>query len=433
MKKVVIVAITGFFIMTGIPAYTEGPYELFISTDPVEADVFINGAEAGKTPMRLRNFTQDSVELQIKKNSYVDVKEEITLSGERRELIFYALAPENLQITFHQKDQNIYINDEPAGKTPLSIGNLPSGTYRIEKTDDGIAFSNEMYKYLKRATLTETLFTAGIMGLSAAGAIIYSRRGSHEPQTYVLGISSAVFGGLFGYNLLKLSKINTIHRKEVEGLEAINVETFRRETARDLFSTGMEMLGNENYDEALTKFSFVVNVFSDSEYAAISMYEIGYCYYMKENYDKATEYFRRFVYEYPIYELFNYGAYYLLDIALESGQFERALADYNNLRPIYLEDETGSLQIEFYRVLTGLYDKTGSSHDYILSDLLAELDYFLENMKDSSAYPDIYLRKGKLLFEHLQRDEGERILNDIKEKYNFDKNLTREADIILNG
>jgi tetratricopeptide (TPR) repeat protein len=433
MKKVLIVTITGFFFLTGIPAYTEAPYEIFISTDPVEADVFINGSEAGKTPVRLRNFKEDTIELRITKSGFVDINEEITLSKQRRELLFYALAPENLEITFHQKEQNIYVNDEPAGKTPLSIGNLPSGTYRIEKTEDGISFSNEKFKYLKRATLTETLFTAGFMALSFAGTVIYSVQDHPGPQAPILGLSTAVFGGLFGYNLLKLSKINTIFKTEVDDIKAINVETFRRETARDLFSTGMEMLGNENYDEALTKFSFVVNVFSDSEYAAISMYEMGYCYYMKENYAKATEYFRRFVYEYPIYELFNYGVYYLLDIALSSGQFEHAVVDYNKLRPVYLEDESGSLQIEFYRILTELFSQTGETHDYILSDLLTELDFYLENMKDSTAYPDIYMRKGRLLFEHLQRDEGERILNDIKEKYNYDKNLMREVDIILHG
>ena len=89
----------------------------------------------------------------------------------------------------------------------------------------------------------------------------------------------------------------------------------------------------------------MVNVFSDSEYAAISVYEMGYCYYMKENYAKALEYFRKFVYDYPIYELFNYGVYYLLEIALNNGKNEQALVDNNKLRPVYIEDESGALYI----------------------------------------------------------------------------------------
>jgi tetratricopeptide (TPR) repeat protein len=279
--------------------------------------------------------------------------------------------------------------------------------------------------------VTETIFSAGLLGLSIAGNIIYS--GKTGPETQTFGISSAFFGSLLGYNLLKLYKINTLYKREVEDITAVTVESFRRETARDLFSTGMELLGNENYDDALTKFSFVVNVFSDSEYAAISVYEMGYCYYMKENYSKALEYFRKFVYDYPIYELFNYGVYYLLDIALNNGQNEQALVDYNNLRPVYIEDESGALYIEFYRILTWIFSVTGETHDYLLSDLLDELNYYLDNMKESVSYPEIYLRKGRLLYEYLDRDEGERILNDIKEQYNYDKNLMREVDIILNG
>ena len=184
------------------------------------------------------------------------------------------------------------------------------------------------------------------------------------------------FGGLLWYNLLKLSKLNTIYKKEVDDITAVNVELFRRETARELFSTGMEMLGNENYDEALTKFSFVVNVFSDSEYAAISVYEIGYCYYMKEDYDKALEYFRIFVYDYPIYELFNYGVYYLLEIAMNNGKYEQALVDYNNLRPVHIEDESGALFIEFDRILTWIFRETGETHDYLLTDLLDGLRWY---------------------------------------------------------
>ena len=431
MKKAFIVIMTWFFIITGIPAYTKGPYELFISTDPVKADVLINGVEVGETPLRLNNFSQDAFELQIVKEGFLDIEEELTLGEERRVFLFYTLSPEHIKITFHQKEQDIYINNELAGQTPISIGNLPSGTFRIEKREGGIAFSSERFSYLRRATLTESIFTAGLFGLSIAGSIIYS--GRTGPEAQVLGISSAFFGGLLGYNLLKLYKINTIYNKEVNDITAINVESFRRETARDLFSRGMELLGNENYDEALTKFSFVVNVFSDSEYAAISVYEMGYCYYMKENYAKALEYFRKFVYDYPIYEFFNYGVYYLFEIALNYGQIEQVLIDYNNLRPVYIEDESGSLYIEFYRILSGIFTETGETHEYILSDLLDELNYYLDNMKDSVTYPEIYLRKGRLLYEYLDRDEGQRILNDIKEQYNYDKNLMREVDIILNG
>ena len=132
MRKAFVVILTGFFIITWVPAYTEGPHELFISTDPVKADVFINGAEVGKTPLRLNDFSQDTVQLRIVKEGFLNIEEDLTIGEERRVFLFYALSPEHIKITFHQKEQNIYITDELAGQTTISIGNLPSGTYRME-------------------------------------------------------------------------------------------------------------------------------------------------------------------------------------------------------------------------------------------------------------------------------------------------------------
>ena len=107
MKKVLILMTTGFFIIAVMPAYTEDPHELFITTDPVKADIFINGTDIGKSPVRLRNFSQKTVNLQIKKEGFLDVKEEITLDEGRRKFLFYALSPQNIEITFHQKEQKV--------------------------------------------------------------------------------------------------------------------------------------------------------------------------------------------------------------------------------------------------------------------------------------------------------------------------------------
>lgn len=433
MRKLLILLISAcFFAGSGYPLYPREPYNLFINSDPINAEVYINGESAGRTPLRLTGFEHDAMEVRISKDGYLNEREEVTPGELRREFLFFSLSPLNVQIAFHQKDQNIYFNNEKVGETPITIDNLPSGPYRLEKREDGIAFSNESFRQLKRVTLLETIFTAGLLSLSVTGSVIYQNN-ERDAEARALGISSACFGGLLGYNLLKLSKINLSHKASISNITAVEVESFRTESARDLFASGMELIGREKWHEAITKFSFVLNIFPDSGVTAISVYEIGYCYYRLGNYPKAIEYFKKFAYDYPVYELFVYGVFYLIDLELNSGRADLAMQDYSALKPIYLEDESGSLHKEYYRLLTGLYKETGGTNSFILKDFLKDLNYFLINNSDSSAYPEIYLMQGRLLYEYLDREEGLRILDDIKQKYSYDKNLIMELESILNG
>ena len=433
MRKVTVLLITAcFFAGTGYPLYPREPINLFINTDPINAEVYINGESAGRTPLRLTGFEHEVIEVRVSKDGYMDGREEVRLGELRRELLFFSLSPLNVQITFHQKNQNIYFNDEKVGKTPITIDNLPAGVYRLEKREDGIAFSNESFRQLKRVTLLETFFTAGLLGLSVTGSVIY-KDNERDVESRVLGISSALFGSLLGYNLLKLYKINLSHKMAISSVTAIEVESFRTESARDLFSSGMALIGREKWDEAITKFSFVLNLFPDSEVTAISVYEIGYCYYQLRNYPKAIEYFKKFVYDYPIHELFVYSVFYLIDLELNSGLAFQAMQDYSALKRIYLEDESGALYKKYYRLFTGLYNETGGTNSFMLEDFLDELNYFLSNNDDSSAYPEIFLMKGRLLYEYLDREEGLSILKDIRKNYSYDKKLIMELESILNG
>ncbi len=435
MKKylvIVIILCILYWTGDGYAEYSGEPIELFINTDPINAEVYIKGDKRGKTPLRLNDINKNKIKLRIEKQGYEPIQQEVKISGEKRKLLFYTLSSLNIQIVISEKNQNVYINEKNVGETPIEINNLPAGTYLIERKDNGISLSNKGSRDLKRTIRIETLFSAGFFGLSLAG-MMYNQKEESKLAPDPMRFTSLIFGGLLGYNLLKLYKRNTGIKKNLANITAIEVERFRADSSRHYFTDGMELIGREQWDEALLKFNFLINFFPDSGYTPISVYEIGYCYYQMGSYQKAIEYFRRFVYDYPIYELFYYGVYNLIDLELSQGEAYRALADYNALKPVYLEDESGELYKDYYRILVTLYQETGESEKSILTKLYNELDSFLENNRDSSSYPDIYLLKGKLLYNYLDREEGLRILNDIKEKYNYDQSIISELESTLNG
>jgi outer membrane protein assembly factor BamD (BamD/ComL family) len=195
----------------------------------------------------------------------------------------------------------------------------------------------------------------------------------------------------------------------------------------------MEFVGRESWEEALVNFLRVANLFPDSQAVPISVYEAGYCYYKLENREKAVEYFRRFVYTCPIYELFPYGVYHLLDLEIARGNAPKALEDYGALRPVRLEDSSGVLHKDYARVLEALHRQTGGGKPDILRDLIAELDAYGARYPGSAAAPEIALLKGRLTYTYLDKTEGARMLNELRQRYRSEKNITGEVEKILHG
>ncbi len=410
--------------------WTGYSYELFITSEPINALVFSGEERLGSTPLRLKGISKESINLTIKKKGFEDIQEEVYLQDLENRMLFYTLSPLNISIVLNQKDKDLYLNDIKAGKTPLIIDNISSGTYKIDSKEGVISIKNSEYSMTTRTALVEALFSASLLGVSIAG-IAYFNQNQDTLNAHAMGFSTIIFGGILGYNLLKLYKAGIGSRKDRATMSTVEIKPYRGVDDRNIFSSGMEFIGREQWKEAITKFILVINLYSDSQYVPISVYETGYCYYEMGNYPKAREYFKKFVYEYPIYELFPYGVSYLLDIEMRLGEPDEALKDYNSLKPIYLEDESGELIKEFYDIYLKLFLETDEKNHYILHELLGELDRFLTTYMDSSAYSEIYFLKGKLLYQYLDREKGILVFNDIEEKYSYDKSLISKIESIL--
>ncbi len=433
MKRVLVTGILICFTWCACSAFSEElrKPEIFINTDPILAEVYIEGEQVGLTPMRIHG-EEESYRLRIEKDGYDTLKKQIPLPEERRSHVFMALSPLNLQVVFTQKNQKVWINNRSVGDTPIEIKNLPAGSYQLEKRKEGISLSNRGTRDKRRLVVLETLFSSCFLGLSITGKIYFDNRGD-KSASQTMTTASFIFGGLLAYNLLKLQKVRKTVKQDLRDLTAIEVEEFRSDSARTYFTSGMELVGKEQWEEAILKFNFVLNMYPDSSYNPITVYEIGYCYYRLENYKRAAEYFRRFVYRYPIFELFPYGVFYLLDSELSLGMIQEAHADYSALRPVYLDDESGQLHKDFARIYVQLYEETGREDQALIEELRDEIDLFLQTAEKSSMYPEVLLLKGKLLYKYLDREEGVRVLSEMRKKYGYDRDLMKELEAVYNG
>jgi len=424
MKKLIIASL--IFIVCLQWAWAD---ELFINTDPIGADIFFGKKYIGKTPYRLREFTGDSVKILIQKKGYEVIKDTVQQTGARSQLQFYSLVPLSADLVLYQKGKDLYMNDVRAGKTPLLIKNIPGGVYEIQSREGKIYISNAANIRLKRTTFVETLFTAGFFLVSAGGAAVSNSHGD-VTGTSTFTVSSLIFGSLTGYNLMKLAKISADTRKDRFNMSAVEITPFSGEEDREIFSSGMEQIGKQSWQDARAQFNLLLNIYPGSSFVPLSLYEIGYCYFSEANFNTASDYFLKYLRDYPAYEFFQYAFYYLLESEIHAANYDRALSEYRELRPLYINDTSGELQENFYTVLTNLYDRT--SDRIILQDLLSEIDYYLDNNKDSDRYPYMLLLKGRLLYSYLDREAGNSIFSDIQDRYGFDKELLTEMEKIRN-
>ncbi len=403
--------------------------ELFINTDPIGADIFFGKKYVGKAPYRLRDFTGDTVKVLIQKKGYEVIKDTVQRTGARSQLQFYNLVPLSVDLVLNQEGKGLYMNDVHAGKTPLLIKNIPGGVYEIQSRKGKIYISNAANARLKRTVFIETLFTAGFFLVSAGGAAVNNSHGDADGKL-MFTVSSLIFGGLTGYNLMKLAKVTTDTKKNRFNMSAVEITPFRGEEDREIFSSGMGQIGKQSWADARAQFNLLLNIYPGSSFVPLSLYEIGYCYFSEGNFETASDYFLKYLHDYPAYEFFQYAFYYLLETEMLADNYDRAVSLYREIRPLYINDASGGLYEDFYTVLTNLYDRT--SDKIVLQDLLGEINYYLDNNRDSDRYPYMLLLKGRLLYGYLDREAGNSIFTDIREHYGFDKELLAEMEKVLN-
>jgi len=406
--------------------------ELFISTEPINAAVYVGEDLVGRTPLRLGTLQENAtVSLRIAKSGYEEIEAEVVLDDRRTQLLYFTLYSPDMDLILSQRDKDVYLNEVSAGKSPLVVKNLPNGIYAFESDQERITITNAEYSRMRKTTRWEAISSACLWGASLGGGI-YLKNNDNEKAGDTLLLSSAIFAGLLGYNLLKLWKINLDEKRDRAEMSAIEISHMSVEADREMFTNAMEYVGKEYWDDALGKLKLLVILYPDSHYVPLSLYQTGSIYYRHGEFQKAAGEFQSFVYDYPIFEFYAFAVHDLIDSEMKRGNVSTALSHYESLRPVYIDDPSGTQYGRYYDLLVGLYEESGRGSTQILLDLLGELDYFLTIYSDTYFYPDVLLLKGRLLYEHLDRERGLVLLQSLKDEFSKRQEILDQVDVILN-
>ena len=140
MKKTVIILIISFLLIGSAGCKNIRKANIKVSSEPSEAEVYINGELKGKTPLTL-TLAYGTYQLELKKSGYKDIKKELTVNGKTKD-INIALT-ENSQFVINvDPEQNytllkfpytVYLDGNFTGKTtPCKLENVPEGVHIIK-------------------------------------------------------------------------------------------------------------------------------------------------------------------------------------------------------------------------------------------------------------------------------------------------------------
>ena len=111
---------------------------LYITSNPSEADVYINGSYRGKTPLYLV-IPVGKYSVEVTKEGYANYTTEVEVKAWITTSIKVNLEPQYayLWIESHPEGAKVYIDGKPVGQTPLKDYKLLSGRHVLKLTLDG--------------------------------------------------------------------------------------------------------------------------------------------------------------------------------------------------------------------------------------------------------------------------------------------------------
>ena len=103
------------------------------SSEPAGATVLINGSSRGVTPLRVEAIPSGEVELVLALEGYASYREKLVVKAGETVRVEARLTaqPGALAVVAQPEPARIYVNNEFRGETPVDLGDLAPGEYRV--------------------------------------------------------------------------------------------------------------------------------------------------------------------------------------------------------------------------------------------------------------------------------------------------------------
>ncbi len=110
-----------------------------VSSNPSGANVYLDGTSKGTTPITLHNVPIGSHTVKLTKSGYTDISKSVTVSSGKTASVSTTLTAQtgSISISSNPSGTNVYLDGTSKGITPITLKNIPVGSYTIKLTKSG--------------------------------------------------------------------------------------------------------------------------------------------------------------------------------------------------------------------------------------------------------------------------------------------------------
>lgn len=325
------------------PGHTVKGY-LFITTDPLGAELTINGREWKKlSPVLLDSEEQKNYTVRIDRHGYSSLTTSVEVQRGAVEHLHVSLTGNQFIPAFPGKDSIVI----QTGMFPASGGDisLPYGRYDVNE-DRGMVLLQPVYPLQDTIHLLNAAIPVSLLlSVFFTTEDLLSPNSGSLPLSIPSILSWTTSVGLIGADL-------ALHHNKAQFREDFIPRPRQQEQAgsqaEELYERAEEMLVRDRLDDSLDYFTQVISGHRETRFFPLSLYKAGKIHFATGDVELAISEFKVLLDKYPVPEIYDKTRKALADAFVSQGEYTNAQKELDNI--IYYDPLFEREGIERYRV-----------------------------------------------------------------------------------
>lgn len=137
-----------------------------VLSDPVGAEVTVNGIVRGHTPLLVRDIPKGTATIKLKLDGFKDEVRELKMTAGEQQTLSVTLdgLPGTLHLLSVPANAKFYVNGEARGQAPLSIPNLAPGDYTVRCEAENFATMTKVISIGNGESVREEFRLSNVLG-----------------------------------------------------------------------------------------------------------------------------------------------------------------------------------------------------------------------------------------------------------------------------
>jgi tetratricopeptide (TPR) repeat protein len=340
-----------FFVIQATSIEAQELAYLFVSTNPINADVLLDGEPLEeKTPLLLRDLAVGQHSLEIRKQGYTTELREIQLTSGGIEAVDIELASLYFSPGLPEEEGlTIYGAEEEGGAT---LYQLPQGSYSFKRDEEGLHIDPVFPQdgWIRGLNLAAPLSLA-FSAVLTLHDVFYPKRASVR-ITENLSLSPATLSA-YGLTLTLISFDIVLYSQRNRAKQSFTYSAIPQEQAlhsgKGYYARAENLLALGQLEEALSFYTRILEGYRDSPLYPYALFKTARIHFLTGADSMATIEFNLIADHYPQSDLYDKAQRSLADILLRQKAYRESIGELQAMvfaDPLYTEEEIELLKAE---------------------------------------------------------------------------------------